>query len=292
MRKVFNVVPVLIAFTAILLSIGCNKSASTPATAPAGKERIVVIGGSATEIVYALGAGDLLVGVDTSSIYPEAATKLPQVGYQRTISAEGIIALKPTTMIILPDAGPPPAIQQIESAGIKIVRVPNDYSVDGAKVKIRTIAEALNRKEDGEKLVTKLDAEIAEAKNMVAGKQDKPKVLFLYSRGAGTTSVGGTGTPAAEMISLAGAVNAFPDFEGYKPLNSEALVAAQPDVILLPARALEPLGGIDGILALPGIASTPAGKNKKIITLDDMQLLGFTPRLAESIKELCTKLHQ
>jgi iron complex transport system substrate-binding protein len=251
----------------------------------------VSIGGSVTETVYALGAEENLVGTDTSSIFPEAATKLPQVGYQRQLSAEGVISLKPSLVIALPEAGPPAAIQQIESAGIKVLRVNNESTVEGTKTKIRQIAEALNRKEKGEEMIKKLESDLAEAEKTVSSKSTKPKVIFIFSRGAGTMQVSGTNTPADAMIKMAGGVNAVTEFSEYKPLTSEAMVAAAPDVILLPTRGLQTVGGIDAILNLPGVAETPAGKNKKIVSVDDTLLLGFTPRLGQGIMELCEKIH-
>lgn len=254
--------------------------------------KIVAVGGSVTETVYALGAGENLVGTDTSSVFPEAATKLPQVGYQRTLSAEGVISLKPSLVIVLPEAGPPTAVQQIENAGIKVLRVNNESTIEGTKTKIRQIAEALNRKEKGEEVIKKLESDLAEAEKIVASKNTKPKVIFIFSRGAGATQVGGTNTPADSIIKMAGGINAVTEFSEYKPLTPEAMVAAQPDIILLPTRGLQTIGGIDAVLSLPGVAEIPAGKNKKIISVDDMLLLGFTPRLGLGIKELCEKIHQ
>jgi iron complex transport system substrate-binding protein len=253
--------------------------------------KIVTVGGAVTETVYALGAEEILVGTDTSSIFPETATKLPQVGYQRTLSAEGVISLKPSLLIVLPEAGPPTAIQQIENAGIKVLKVNNDSTLEGTKTKIRQIAEALNKKEKGEEIIKKLETDLAEAEKLASAKTTKPKVVFIFSRGAGNTQVGGTNTPADAIIKMAGGTNAIKQFSEYKPLTSEALVAAQPDVILLPTRGLQTIGGIDTVLNLPGVAETPAGKNKKIVSVDDMLLLGFTPRLGLGVKELCEKIH-
>ncbi len=253
--------------------------------------RVVSVGGSATEIIYALGAGGRLVGTDTSSIFPEEAGKLPQVGYQRTLSAEGVLSLKPTLVIVLPEAGPPSAIQQIENAGIRVLRVNNESTVDGTKLKIRQIAEVLDRREKGEEIIRQLDNELTAAEKLVAAKQTKPKVVFIFSRGAGSAQVGGTETPADAMIRMAGGVNAITDFSEYKPLTPEALVSAAPDVILLPAGGLKSIGGIEAALSLPGVVDTPAGKNRKIVTVEDMLLLGFTPRLAAGVKDLCEKIH-
>ncbi len=282
----------LILFLCIFCLPGCQTARNETAFDSQTAERIVTVGGSATEIVYALGAGEKLVGVDTSSIYPEEATKLPQVGYQRTLSAEGVLSLKPSLVIILPEAGPPAAIQQIENAGVKILRVGNESSVGGTKTKIRQIAEALNLQAKGEDLVKKLEADLAEAEKFVSAQKTKPRVIFIYSRGAGAAQVSGINTPADAMIKLAGGANAVTEFSEYKPLTPESLVAAQPDVILLPERGLTSIGGIEAVLSLPGVSETPAGKNRKIVAVDDLLLLGFSPRLGEGVKDLCEKLHR
>lgn len=282
-----------IAIAAISLFAGfaCESTRSGERSVSAGSVRIVSVGGPVTEIVYALGAEDKLVGTDTSSLYPDAATKLPQVGYQRQLSAEGVLSLKPSLLIVPPEAGPPAVIEQIASTGVQIVRVTNESSVEGAKTKIREIAEALDLRQRGEELITQLDGDVIQAQKFAASKTTRPKVVFLYSRGSGAPQVGGSGTPAESMITMAGGVNAITGFSQYRPLTPEALVAAQPDVILVPSRGIGSMGGVEGVLNLPGVADTPAGKNKKVVAIDDMLLLGFTPRLGEGIKELCEKIH-
>jgi iron complex transport system substrate-binding protein len=289
-----NILSALLVFALSLFTFtGCtNKAANTePSTATAGK-RIVTVGSSVTEIAYALGAENKIVGVDTSSLYPEAATRLPQVGYQRQLSAEGVLSLKPNLVITVAEAGPPAALQQLEAAGVKVVKISGDNSIDGAKAKIREVAKVLGLEERGETAITKIDAELAKANDCAAGLSSKPKVLFIYARGAGAAQVGGRNTAADEMIKLAGGANAITEFENYKPLTPESLVAAAPDVILLPTRGLESLGGTNGLLKLPGISETLAGKNKRIVTVDDLLLLGFSPRVGEGVLELCEKLRQ
>lgn len=225
-----NITGLFICFS---IFAGCRSNADLPGV---DGQRIVTIGGANTETIFALGVESSLVGTDTSSVFPEAAAKLPQVGYQRTLSAEGVISLKPTLVIISADAGPPPAIQQIENAGIKIARVNTDSTVEGTKAKIRQIAELVGRKEQGETIVKKLESELADADKVVASLDKKPKIAFIFARGTGSPQVSGTGTPADAMIKLAGGENAINSFELYKPLTAEALVAAQPEVLLLPSR--------------------------------------------------------
>ena len=249
----------------------------------AAASRVVSVGGSLTEIIYALEATDGLVGTDTSSGYPEAAARLPQVGYQRRLSAEGVLSLNPTLVLATADAGPPAAIVQIRSAGVPVMVVPNARTTDGVKEKILTVARALGHEEKGE--------ELALAREFVAASQKKPKVLFIYARGQGTMMVSGSGTSAHTMIQLAGAVNAVSGYEDYKPLTAEAVVAASPDVILMLSSGLESLGGVDGLLKAPGVALTPAGRNRRIVAMDGLFLLGFGPRTGKAVLELAREFH-
>lgn len=268
--------------------IGCTtKSAEVTDN---DKNRIVTIGGSVTETAFALGADDLIVGTDTSSIYPEKATKLPQVGYQRQLSAEGVLSLKPTLVLATSLAGIPTALEQIKNAGVKIETIPNQNSVEGTKSQIEQIAKLLNREEKGKELIKILENDLSDAEQCVDSRQTKPKVLFIYARGAALINVGGVKTAGDEMIKLAGGENVITEFEQYKPLTAETIVSVQPEYILLPRRSLESIGGKESLMKLPGILETPAGRNGKIISMDDLMLLGFTPRLGKAVKELCGKL--
>lgn len=253
--------------------------------------RLVAIGGPVTEIVYALGADKDLVGVDTSSTYPEPATKLAQIGYQRMLSAEGVLGLHPTTILASAEAGPPPVVEQLKQSGVNWTTIPADNSVAGAKAKIESVAQALNLDEKGKALVAHLDAEIAKAQSLAAAQKSKPKVLFIYARGGGVVNVAGQKTAADAMITLAGGVNAVSGYDGYKPITAEAVVAAAPDIILLPGHGLQSLGGMDGLLKQPGLEATPAGKSKRVVTMDDLLLLGFGPRLGEAVQQLVPLIH-
>ncbi len=253
--------------------------------------RLVSIGGPVTEIVYALGADKDLVGTDTSSIYPEAATKLRQVGYQRSLSAEGVLGLHPTLILASADAGPQPVVEQLKQSGVSWVTIPAENSIEGARAKIQTVAHALHRDVQGEALIGHLKEQVTKAQGLLASEKSRPKVLFIYARGGGTVNVAGQGTAADAMITLSGGVNAVSGYTGYKPITAEAVVAAAPDIILIPSRGLESVGGIDGLLAQPGLAATPAGKSRKVVDMDDLLLLGFGPRLGEAVLQLARLLH-
>lgn len=256
-----------------------------------GPLRVLPLGGPVTETVYALGAGDLVVGTDTSSVYPEAATRLPQVGYQRTLAAEGILSLRPDLVLATDEAGPANVLEQLRTAGVKVVLVPSKHSVAGAQAKVRAIAVALDRESDGNKLADRIAAQADEAQKFLAASPDKPTVLFLYARGASTLNVSGRDTAADAMIALAGARNAVTGYEGYKPLTAEAAVAAAPEYLLMMDRGLGSIGGRDAVFNQPGLALTPAGQHKRVVAMDDLLLLGFGPRTGQAITELARALH-
>lgn len=254
-------------------------------------ERIVTLGFDVTEIVYALGAGDQVVGVDASSLYPAEANRVPKVGYYRKIGAEGVLSLRPTLVVASAMAGPPAALDQLRSAGVRIVSVDEVSDLASARKRILTIAEALGRTEAGRALVAKLDKELGEAKALrETVKSASPRVLFLFSPTPSVLNVGGKETVASEVIDLAGGVLAVNSFEGYRPISTEALVAARPDFLLVTERTLASLGGPEKVWEVPGIALTPAAKGRKLVVLDDSLLLGMGPRVGEAVSTLAREL--
>jgi iron complex transport system substrate-binding protein len=256
---------------------------------PASVKRIVTVGSAITETAFALGRGPDVVGVDTSSLYPEAATRLPQIGYQRAIAAEGVLSLRPTLVIASEEAGPPAALTQLRAAGVVVEIVPMTPGVEGAKARIAAVAKLLDR--DPAALLADLDKKLAEQRDRLSGLGARPKVLALYARGGGTLLVFGKATPAHAMIELGGGTNAVESFEGTRPLTAEGVVSLGPEVILIPQRGLESLGGVEGLLKQPGVAETPAGKARRIVAIDDVLLLGFGPRLPEAVALTIDALH-
>lgn len=258
------------------------------ATSRAAEPKIVSVGGAVTETIFALGAGDQIVGVDTSSVYPPEATKLPQVGYIRMLSAEGVASLHPDVVILGGSAGPRDVIEQLEKLNIKLLVLDDTHSVEAAKDRISKIGEALGRKEQAAAIVGEIDAKIAAMGG--ASANSKPRVLFVLSPGGGSPLVAGKGTAAAAMIELAGGRNAVDDFEEYKPISAEALAVLEPDVLLTTERTMKSLGeeGLDK--ALPGFSQTPAGKENRVVTMEDLYLLGFGPRVADAVSELSSAI--
>ncbi|MEO1268337.1 MAG: hemin ABC transporter substrate-binding protein [Myxococcota bacterium] len=263
-----------------------SKAAGKPGDAQ--QERLVTLGGTVTEIVYALGAGDQVVAVDVSSLHPPAAQKLPKVGYYRKIAAESILSLRPNRVLASEGTGPEAALEQLRSAGVKVELIASDKTAASARSQIETLGEKLGRAEQAKKVVAQLEADLAKAKTARDAITKPPRVLFIYARGMKVLMVGGRDTPADAMITLAGGANAVTAFEGFKPLTPEAVVQANPDVVLLPSHGLESLEG--GLWSLPGLAQTQAGKKKAVITIDDLKLLGFGPRMGEALSELSAEL--
>ena len=251
-------------------------------------ERIVCLDGGTTESLFALGVGEKVVGRDDSSYYPPEAQRLPSVGYQFRLSAEGILSLKPTLVIGREDVRPKGVVEQLERAGVAVVLVPATPSVEGAKAKIRTVAQAVGRVEQGEALVRALERDLLLLKAFQAQHAPKGrlKALFLYLRSPGTTYVCGEGSTPVGVMALAGLDNAAQGIRECKPMTAESVVAARPEVIVVFKKGLESVGGLEGLLKLPGVAQTPAGEKRKVVTMDDLYLGSFGPRAGRAALDL------
>ena len=276
-----------------LSAFGENAPAQEKSKKPSAPLRLVSIGGALTEIIYLLDSSKELVGVDTTSLYPDSATKLPNVGYARSLSSEGILALKPTQVIAIEDAGPPVVLRQIANAGIPLTVLQSNLRFDGVLDRIHKIGELIDKAQAAKELIQNLNLEWAKTQNQLTATQlKKIDVLFILSQNPTQVMVSGTKTSADAMISYAGANNAISGFSGYKPLTPEAMIAANPDIILMTDQGIEALGGVDGVLRFPGISKTTAGKQKKIISLEAMYMLGFGPRMPLAVRELNRLLAQ
>jgi iron complex transport system substrate-binding protein len=266
-------------------------SAQAACDLPVKDGPVVSVGSDVTEIVYALGAGDRVIAVDITSREPKAARDLPQVGYMRQLSAEPILSLSPRLILAIADSGPPLVLDQLKAAGACLVLVPDEHSTAGVIKKVETVASALGRETEGEALTTKLAADFTTLQSTVAGFKEQPSVLFLFSVGQGAPTVGGRETSADSIIRLAGGRNAIEDFTNFKPVSSEGIIAAKPDVLLVTELTLEKMGGVEGLLQRTDVAQTPAGKNKRVVAMESLLLLGFGPRTPQAIRDLATALH-
>lgn len=248
--------------------------------------RVVTIGGSLTEIVYALGEENRLAGRDSTSVYPPAALALPDVGYIRALSAEGVLSIKPDLIIALEGAGPPETVGVLESAGVPFVSVPESFDADGIADKVRRVGVALGVEEKAKTLEQKIRSDLADAEQATGERKEQHKVMFILSMQGGRILASGRGTAANGIITMAGAKNAFADFEGYKQLNDEAVIAAAPDIILMMDRGGDQHLGKNDLLAHPAIVATPAAKTGHVVRMDGTFLLGFGPRTAQAVREL------
>lgn len=251
--------------------------------------RIISLGSSVTEILYAFGAQEQIVAVDTGSQYPEAAKNLPKVGYVRTLSAEGLLSLQPKLIIGTTEAGPPQTLAYLKEAGIELLILPEEHTLEGVEAKITAIGHRLNRNEEAQKCVRQL-REVREKLAILPASQ--PRSVFVSSRGANGLMAAGTDTAAHAMLSLAGAKNVADSYTGYKPLSAEYLTIAEPDVIVTGKRTLETSGGLDAFLKHPALENTPAGKNKRVVVLDDIYLLGFGPRAGQAALDLAEAIRK
>lgn len=254
--------------------------------------QIISIDGSVTEIIFALGAGDQVVARDDSSLYPPQVNDLASVGYVRRLSAEPVLALNPTLIITTTSVGPQEAVDQLVASGVTFLVVQAADTIEEVIGNIETIAVALGRETEGAALVEKIQADYAEAQALQESVTSKPRVMFIYARGAGSVSVAGTATSADAMITLAGGENAVTEYEGYQPITAEAVVTTAPDVIVMMSGGLDSLGGVDGLLEQPGIAQTPAGENRRVVVMEDLYLLGFSTRVGTAVLDFTYLLHE
>ncbi len=253
--------------------------------------RTVSVGGAVTEILYALGLESRIVGVDTTSLYPESALRdKPNVGYLRQLSAEGVLGLNPSLILTVQGAGPKEAIESLEAARIPLVLVPETFTEKGIVDKIRMIGDVMGARPQAECLMKAVSADLSQMRDL-RGKVKKPlRVMFVMSLLNGRAMAAGTNTAANEIIQLAGAVNAIEGYEGYKAINDEAIIAAKPDVVLSMQRGRDTLEA-DAVYAHPAFALTPAAQKKAFVAMDGLYLLGFGPRTAMAARDLAVQLY-
>jgi iron complex transport system substrate-binding protein len=251
-------------------------------------QRIVSLDGITTEILFAVGVGNQVVGRDDSSYYPPEVLRRPSVGYQFRLSAEGILSLRPTLVIGREDVRPPQVVEQLRAAGVTVVLVPTEPTVQGAKAKIRVVAQAVGRQVRGEELVRSLERDLLALEAFKAQRAPKGRLraLFLYMRGPQTLFVCGEGATPVGMMVLAGLENAARGIRECQPMTAESVVASQPDVLVTFKKGLDSIGGLPGLLRLPGIAQTPAGQKGKVVAMDDLYLGSFGPRAGKAALDL------
>lgn len=261
------------------------------ATPLAAQERVVVVGGGLAEIVYALGQEHRLVGRDTTASFPPEVEALPDVGYMRALSPEGLLALDPDLILASEGSGPAETVQVMQGAAVPFVQITEDPSAAGVLERVEKVAAQLDAGPEGAALIAELEAEFAALRDETATVTTPRRVMFVLSAQGGRINAAGRNTGAAAMIELAGGVNAFDDFAGYRLLSDEAITAAAPDVILMMDRDGDHALSDADILTHPALGLTPAAESGAVIRMDGIYLLGFGPRTAEAAQDLHRALY-
>lgn len=263
------------------------------AFAQAAADRIVVAGGVITEVIYALGRQDRIVGVDSTSLFPaEALRQKANIGYVRALSAEGVLSLKPTLVLLIDGAGPPDAMALLAESGVRIARIADGQTPEGVAEKIAAIGAAIGAAEPAARLAARTAESFRELDGLRGRLKAKRRVLFVLSLQNGRALVGGRNSSADAIIALAGAENAAAAVEGYKPMTDEAVIAAAPDMILMMSN-----GGsnhrttAEELFALPAFSQTPAAATGRLVHMDGLYLLGFGPRTPLAARDLMAAIY-
>jgi heme transport system substrate-binding protein len=253
--------------------------------------RIISIGGAITEILYALGLQKRIVAIDSTSFFPpQALQEKPNVGYMRQLSSEGVLGLAPSLILASEGAGPKETLAVLQAASVPFVLVPDQFTGNGILDKVRIVATATDTQAGGRCLAQAIRADL-DALAKLRQHIEKPlRVLFLLSFMNGRPMVAGRTTAADGVIRMAGAVNAVTEFEGYKLVSDEAVIAALPDVILAMQRDSHPLDA-KTIFAHPAFMTTPAAARQSFVSMGGLYLLGFGPRTALAARDLATTLY-
>lgn len=255
--------------------------------------RIVPLWGNITEVVFELGLGDHVVGRDVSTTFAEAED-LPVVTRGHDVSAESVLSLKPTLVLANADSGPPEALDQIRNVGIPVLVLKDPQRVADIEARIHEIAAALGVPASGEELARDARSRI-EVEQARIPKGPKPRIAFLYMRGqAGVYLIAGPGSGADSMIEAAGGIDAGTAMgldRSFTPITSEALVEAAPDVILMTTTGLDSVGGVAGLVEIPGIAQTPAGRDRRVVTVEDGLLYSFGARTPEALRSMIDQIY-
>jgi iron complex transport system substrate-binding protein len=257
-------------------------------------ERIVPLSGSLSEIVFTLGLGDRVVARDITATFTQAE-KLPVVTRNHDVSAESVLSLKPDLVLAEATTGPAEAMDQIRDAGVPVVVVAPARGLDDVGPRIGAVARSLGVPAAGEELTERSEQRLAAVREDVPEDTDKPRVAFLYLRGSASVYlIGGKGSGATSLLEAAGAVDAGAESgleKDFTAITTEALAQAAPDAILVMSKGLESVGGVDGLVRIPGVAQTPAGMERRVVSVEDGVLLNYGPRTDAVLKSVVDQLY-
>lgn len=255
--------------------------------------RIVSLNGDITEILFELGVGSSVAAIDVTTTYPEEATQLPVVGFGQMLAPEGVLAFGPTLVIGDQQVGPPETIEQLREAGVPVVILETQTTLDGIETKIMQVAEIVDEVAAGEALADRVAAEIDAAQALIPTDAEARKVAYIYARGPQTIFLFGAGMPTQAMIEGAGAIDAGASSGvfGPAPLTPEALIAAAPEFLVLPEAGVGALGGVDALLEIPGVRETPAAGEGNFLVYDEAYFFNLGPRAGQALEEFIRDLY-
>lgn len=259
--------------------------------------RIVSLNGDLTEILFELGLGGNVVAVDVTTTHPPEAAALNDegstVGFAQQLTAEAVLRFEPTLVIGDTQVAPPEAIEQLRAAGVPVVILETQTTLEGVDTKIKQVAEIVGEQADGDVLAERVMGEINEAVALAQGAESEPRVAYIYVRGPQVIFLFGAGMPTQAMIEGAGAIDAgaASGVFGPAPLTPEALIEAAPEVIVLPEAGLDALGGIEAFLEIPGVSDTPAAVDEEFLVYDEAYFFNLGPRTGQALREFVLDLY-
>lgn len=257
----------------------------------AAEQRLVVAGGSLSELVYAIGAGSEVVGVDQTTFYPPETKQLPQIGYWKELNVEGILSLRPDTFITWSDAGPKLVLEQLTHHKVKVISLSRTpATIERMYQNIRILSDELKRTQQGEALINGIQSRLDAVAKSNAQQKQPVRVMFLLSVGSNSPQVAGAGSVAEAVLKLAGGTNVA-THEQYKAYSGEAIVAANPDVIVVTSQSMASDVQKKKLGNVAGITHTAAWKNQRIIEVDQSLILGMGPRIVEAVEQLHQQLY-
>lgn len=264
-------------------SIMPNSAISDSTDSSVGKaSRIIALGGSVTEIIYALGQQARLVGIDQSSVYPPDTLSLPSIGYYRNVPAEGVLRLKPDLVIASEQAGPSQVIAQLASLGVRIERVSDQPEVESLYTRVVQIAKLLGVPEQGQVMRDELELQLATSYRF---SSHQPSAMMIVMR-TGKLLGAGRNTAAAKIIELSALENVLSDYTGYRPISAEVVSGRMPSALIVTSSTVKSFGGMDAVRQHVALNQTPAAINGHMIELDDLLAQGLGPRLPLAIQKI------
>ncbi|MEU7337120.1 ABC transporter substrate-binding protein [Streptomyces sp. NPDC007074] len=257
-------------------------------------DRIVPLSGSLSEIVFTLGLGDRVAARDITATFAQAK-RLPVVTRGHDVSAESVLSLRPDLVLAETTTGPAEALEQIHDAGVPVLVVDPAKGLTDVGPRIEAVADALGVPAAGKRLTVRSEQRIEAVRKAVPAHADRPRVAFLYLRGSASVYlIGGADSGATSLLEAAGAIDAGADSglrKDFTALTTEALAKAAPDAILVMSKGLDSVGGVDGLVRLPGVAQTPAGTARRVVSIEDGVLLNYGPRTDQVLTSLVAQLY-